>query len=561
MKRLFLTGCLLGAGLMSVSGMNPVVANPINLNYQFGLKSECEEARREAADPVIELWNDVYYLFASKSSGYWRSTDLAHWDYIPAPSIETINDYAPTVCEIDGEYYFMASDVNRIFKTKTPDDGMSWVEVDCKFPYGQHDPCIWQDDDGRVYLYWGCHDKEPIYGVEVDVANGFAPKGERVVLIEHNIDKYGWEVPGVNNEETHHNGWNEGPAMLKHNGKYYLQYAAPGTQWRIYGDGLYVGDSPLGPFTAMEGNPFSLKPGGFIGGAGHGHTFRDRYGNIWHVATMKISMRHWFERRLGLFPVVLDEKNNTMRTITEGTDYPFEIPQRAFDAGEKNLSLGYKRLGGAVSASSSLAGHAAENAFDEEIETWWSAQSGRKGEWLEADLGMPCMIHAIQPNFADEGMSVYRPYDFPMVYNYIVEASVDGSSWRTIVDRSNNVSADMPHELIVMDKPVKARYVRIVNNKDIDGKFSLYDLRLFGKDGHKPLGKVASHNVKRDSADPRHITLDWTPVDGAERYVVRWGIAGSGVLGNSVEMKGDDTSLDARWYNRDSEYDFEVCAY
>lgn len=54
-------------------------------------------------------------------------------------------------------------------------------------------------------------------------------------------------------------GWNEGPCVLKHNGRYYLQYAAPGTQYRIYGDGNYVGDNPLGPFEYVEDNPFSFK--------------------------------------------------------------------------------------------------------------------------------------------------------------------------------------------------------------------------------------------------------------------------------------------------------------
>ncbi len=540
---------------------DPIVANPISLNYQFGMGGGDERSRREAADPVIEMWNDDYYLFASKSSGYWRSHDLASWEYIPAPSIATINEYAPTVCAIDGEFYFMASDVNRIFKTLTPEDGNSWVEVECRFPIKQHDPCLWQDDDGRVFLYWGCHDKEPIYGVEVDVADGFAPKCEPVVLIDHNIDKYGWEVPGANNEETFHQGWNEGPAMLKQDGKYYLQYAAPGTQWRIYGDGVYVGDSPLGPFTYMESNPFSFKPGGFIGGAGHGHTFRDRYGNLWHVATMKISVRHWFERRLGLFPVVLDSKKNTMRAITEWSDYPFTIPQRRFDASKKQLSCGYKQLaaGAQAKASSEKLGHAAASATDDTVETWWAAGSGHKGEWLEVDLGRECRIKALQPNFADDSMQVFAPYDFPVVYKYHIDASKDGKSWTTMIDRSAN-TADMPHELVVLDKPVAARYVRIVNDEDIDGNFSLYDLRVFGSDSRKPLDKKVANTVTRDASDPRHIIVEWTPVDGAERYIVRWGVAGSRLRPNSDEVRGT-TVLDARWYNRDTAYHFEVTAY
>ena len=59
--------------------------------------------------------------------------------------------------------------------------------------------------------------------------------------------------------------------MTKYNGKYYLQYAAPGTEFNVYADGVYEGDSPLGPFHLAKNNPYSFQPGGFITGAGHAH--------------------------------------------------------------------------------------------------------------------------------------------------------------------------------------------------------------------------------------------------------------------------------------------------
>ncbi len=54
-------------------------------------------------------------------------------------------------------------------------------------------------------------------GVEVAPQDGFKAIGEAKALIEHHGDKYGWEVPGKNNEEPRQ-GWNEGPCMLKHEG-------------------------------------------------------------------------------------------------------------------------------------------------------------------------------------------------------------------------------------------------------------------------------------------------------------------------------------------------------
>lgn len=542
---------------MTAAGEHMIVANPMNLNYQFQPVNDNDPSRREAADPVCEYFKGAYYLFASKSTGYWRSEDLSSWTYVPCTSIPTINDYAPTILPMDDALYFTASTSNtRIFKTSTPEDGSSWVEVECNFDGWQHDPAFYLDDDGRVYLYWGCSDKDPIYGVELDPADGFRKKGEPVVLISHNIDEYGWEVPGVNNDETNHNGYNEGPAMLKYNGKYYLQYAAPGTQWRTYGDGLYVSESPLGPYRYVEDSPFSIKHGGFVGGAGHGHTFKDRYGNYWHVATMCICERHMFERRLGLFPVSVDE--NGMRAWTLWSDYPFEIPSGKVDFSETALSKGWRQLaaGKTATASSQLPDHEAPLAADERIESWWSAATGSKGEWLMIDLGTKERVCAIQVNFADHQSTV----DFgeePMIYRYVIEASDNGRDWTMAVDRSGNDS-DSPHELFVLESPIKARYVRIKNVSDLSsGCFSLYDLRVFG--GKRLVSReVKGATIVRDESDKRVYRLSWNPVKGASGYVIEWGVDPENLTHSTMVS---DTMTEMRCFNRDSEYYFRVTSF
>jgi len=363
-----------------------IVSNPINLNYRFQPDGD---SRREAADPVVEYFKGKYYLFASKSGGYWSSEDLASWKYIPCKTIPTLEDYAPTVLAYGDTLYFTASSTDiRIFKNANPEQD-AWTELDAKLDIPRHDPAFFKDDDGRVYFYWGCSD------VEVDPADGFRPLGEPKVLIEHHGDRYGWEVPGVNNEEPRQ-GWNEGPCVVKHKGRYYLLYAAPGTQYRIYGDGNYVGDSPLGPFEYVEDNPFSLKPGGFIGGAGHGHTFKDKYGNYWHVASMTIAVRHMFERRLGLFPVVMSDRYG-MYALTDFADYPFRIPERKTDFEKEDIRMQWNLLScrKRMSASSFQEGYHPDSAADERVETWWAARTGSKGEWLQIDLGQSVRVNAI----------------------------------------------------------------------------------------------------------------------------------------------------------------------
>jgi hypothetical protein len=87
-------------------------------------------------------------------------------------------------------------------------------------------------------------------------------KSKPVDCFNSNSDKYGWEQTGDYNNKTDR-PWIEGSWMTKHNGKYYLQYAGPGTQYKSYCDGVYIADNPLGPFKVATHNPFSYKPGPF----------------------------------------------------------------------------------------------------------------------------------------------------------------------------------------------------------------------------------------------------------------------------------------------------------
>ena len=84
--------------------------------------------------------------------------------------------------------------------------------------------------------------------------------------------RYGWQRFGEYMDDTFLDPFIEGSWMTKHNGKYYFQYGAPGTEFSGYADGVIVGTAPLGPFTPQS-DPLSFKPGGFARGAGHGSTF------------------------------------------------------------------------------------------------------------------------------------------------------------------------------------------------------------------------------------------------------------------------------------------------
>lgn len=507
--------------LCACAKSGPVAINPIDINYRFS-QIKNEPPRREAADPEIILYKGKYYLFASKSGGYWSSDDLASFKYIKFPKNFPTENYAPTVAEINGEIVFFVSGHDSFWTTSDPESG-EWKRIKVDYPRRDTDPALFKDDDGRVYIYFGCHPKDPIMGVEVDPKNNYKMIGEPVELIGHEFKTNGWEKSGDNNQDDR-SGWNEGANMIKHGGKYYLQYAAPGTQWRNYGDGVYVSDSPLGKFVYQKNSPFSAKRGGFIGGAGHGGTFKDKFGNYWHVASMLVGIHHGFERRLGLFPTFFDE-NGKMYSLTEFTDRPFEIPQKKIDFSKKSLSknwniLSYKK---GAKATSEFGDFSAKNAVDEKIETFWSANTGNKGERLEIDLGQVCKISALHINFADEGFNIYDGDPVP-IYRYKVLASKDGKNWVQILDESEN-QKDSPHSLKVLKKPHKARYVAIENSANLDGgKFSISDFRIFGSANIKKPAKVENITVLRDSKDPRNVEISWDEVENAEGYVLRYGI-------------------------------------
>jgi hypothetical protein len=532
-----------------------VVSNPINLNYRFQFD---DPGYREAADPVCENFNGKYYLFASKSGGYWSSPNLAEWTYIPCNSIETMENYAPTILLLDDEMYFMASwEPVKIYKTKNPDTD-NWQLIDTKFHFplvGTQDPAFFKDDDGKVYMYWGCSDKDPIIGVEIDPKDGFKIIGEAVVLIEHHSDQYGWEIPGPNNDQNK-DGYNEGPCVNKYKGKYYLQYAAPGTEYRIYGDGVYVGDKPLGPFRYMENSPYSFKPGGFIGGAGHGHTFQDKYGNYWHIATMSISVRHIFERRLGLFPTYFS-KDNDLYAHTVWTDYPFQIPDEAVDFTKTDLFLGWNLLSynKQATASSSLNGYEPEKANDEKVETWWAAQTGHIGEWWQTDLGKTMDVNAIQINFADQDFTTRAPHS-QVYYQYVVAGSTDGINWTKLIDRSQNTQ-DAPHELIVLEQQA-IRFLRISNTQKLEGKFSLSGFRVFGKGKGSLPQKVSNFKVQRDSEDARIFRFQWDKQENTTGYILHWGVK-ENQLNNAIRIY--ENKFEGRFFNRESNYYFSIGSF
>jgi len=509
------------------------VCYPVNLSYMY---QGDKPSFREGADPTVLLFQNEYYAFVSHSGGYFHSTDLIHWDLIVPNDIFPVNVYAPTAIVIRDTLFLTAFQTTQVVKTGDPKSGQ-WEVANSDFRQRFGDPAFFLDDDGRLYYYAGCGHGTPIIGYELDPKT-FEPISEEVTLIVTNKERLGWE------EKSEYNAPNdklepylEGPWVVKHEGKYYLQYASPGTEYKSYNDAVYVSDKPLGPYTLALHNPVAQKPAGFTGGSGHGSTFQDKYGNYWHIGTISLSMLHPFERRLSLFPVFFDEDNEMVARTAFG-DYPVIIPDKKADSAEEFspgwMLLSYRKK---VEVSSTLPEYPtlqnwfggpipriqnndAQNINDEDIRTWWSAASGGKNEWFVLNLEEPSDVYALQINFADEGTQLSGRPDI-VYYRYTIEQSTDGKNWKMLIDKSENTQ-DAPHDYIQLTQPVRTQYLRMKNIYVPSGNFAISDFRVFGKSDKKAPQPVAGCTAIRD-ADRRTVKLSWEAIPDAAGYNIRYG--------------------------------------
>ena len=531
--------------------MKKIVCNPMNLPYRFQemilLGGQMKTVFREAADPSLICFKGKYLLFPSMTGGFFWSEDLYEWKFVERPEICAF-DYAPDVRQVDDYLYLSASKKvdSMIYRTKDP-IAEPFEEVKAPFPFW--DPNLFQDDDGKVYFYWGCTSDQPIYGVEMEKET-MSPIGEPVGLIYANPEEHGWERTGVNNDPEWYESpmeemkakkygaspYIEGAWMTKHDGKYYLQYAAPATERNTYADGVYVGNHPLGPFTYEVYNPVSVKPGGFITGAGHGSTLEDKNGNWWHTSTMRISNNFMYERRLGLFPSGFD-KDGVLFCNQNFSDYPMIITDETIDPWDTfagMMLLSYRKP---VSASSTAQGLATEAVTDENIRSIWAADTNQSGEMITLDLLDVMNVEAIQINFAEYGITVperseelYWDSGYAKRYmnmnagniRYLLEGSADGEQWKILEDKRQALT-DLPHDFIVLQNSEKLRYIRLTSYEmPYQAKFSLSGLRIFGKGNGEAPAQTEVAGVRNSETS---VDLSWSKALGAIGYNIRYGIA------------------------------------
>jgi xylan 1,4-beta-xylosidase len=543
MKKLFILLLSLSCIVQTLLAQQKTYCNPINIDYGYTPIPNFSEwgRHRATADPVIVTYKGDYFLFSTNQWGYWHSSDMLNWKFISRKFLRPWNKAydelcAPGVGIIGDTMIVFGSTYTRQFSIwmSTNPKANEWKPLVDSFDIGGWDPSFFTDDDGRLYMYNGSSNKFPMYGIELN-RKTMQPIGTRKEMYVLEPWRFGWQRFGEHMDNTFLDPFIEGSHMTKHNGKYYLQYGAPGTEFSGYADGLLVGSGPLDFFEAQS-DPLSIKLGGFVRGAGHGATFMDKFNQYWHISTTVISVKNTFERRLGIWPTGFDKDGNMFCNTTFG-DYPHYIPSEKTDGstygkdGKSPYFTGWMLLNynKPVQVSSTLGGYHANNAVDELIKTYWSATSGNKGEWIQTDLGQLSTVNAVQINYADQDVSFPKEMDtiflgktIGLYHQYKLYYSVDGKKWNLLVDKSNN-KTDVPHEYVELEKPVQARYIKLENIHMPTGKFAISGLRVFGNgNGTKP-DAVKGFIVLRTEKDKRSAFIKWKPVDNAFAYNIYYG--------------------------------------
>ncbi|RYY10165.1 MAG: hypothetical protein EOO04_37300 [Chitinophagaceae bacterium] len=265
------------------------------------------------ADPHIAQIGKKFYIYPTTdgSTGWnsiafsaWSSSDLQYWtnegevlNVARDISWAKTKAWAPAIAVKNNKYYFYFSVDGNIGvavgdQPQGPFKDALGKPLVAKgqLPGQMIDPMVFNDDDGRSYLYFGqgnCN------------------------VVRLNDDMISYDSAAVKSFRPV--GYNEGAFMIKRQGKYYLMWSENDTRDPRYCVAYATGDNPLGPFTKASGPPI-LKAKGVVRAAGHHSVIQIPGKDEWYIAyhRFKIPGGNGYNRETCLSPLRFDETGNIL---------------------------------------------------------------------------------------------------------------------------------------------------------------------------------------------------------------------------------------------------------
>ncbi len=445
------------------------------LRYCNPLPMVSDAGASASGDVTVIREQGKYYMYCT-GGGAWVSDDLLNWSFHRVANVPV----APHVVKYKDAFYLSGNNA-ALFKADHPLGPFTklsdWKDTP-KMAGGWNafDVDIFIDDDNQPYLYFPGRGADGIFVVPLDPNDLSRFAGKPKHLFGFNRE-HAWERYGEMNEYSDV-AWVEGPWLQKHNGTYYLQYSASGTQWKTYAEGYYTAKSPTGPFTYAPNNPLLRKTEGLVTGTAHGSVVEGPDGNLWQFYTIVLSNPPG-GRRVGMDPVAFDKNGNMVVRVTDTPQWAPGVvadPTKNGDSGSIPVSINKVRsMNTQSTVSSEQPGRFAAYAVDNSSGTWWEPSPDDARPTLTLDLGPATRFDVVQLFSIDSVRLMFTgggraggrggapaansPPPAPSAFQYQIEVSTDGTTFTPALDQSGNTM--VRNTIFAEIPPTRCRFVRL----------------------------------------------------------------------------------------------------
>jgi beta-xylosidase len=431
------------------------------------------------ADPTVKKFGDTFYIYATTDgngggfgpSQVWTSKDFMNWTMQDMNWPTTHQYWAPDATQgPDGRYYLYYCQPVEIFGASSESPVGPWKSL---LPPGKPivenfkvpnvitlDGQTFKDDDGKYYMYWGTWGIYPNHGCGVGLLNADMKSFSKLA-----------QIPNTDAKEFF-----EAPFVFKRKGIYYFTYSSGYCEDGTYRVQYATSTSPMGPFKYAPNNPIlSTNGDGTVHGPGHQSVLQQ--GEDFYLIYHRHNNPHndgGYHRQVAADKLVFDEKGNILKLVPTHSGIGYLAKN---ENPHENLALGKTATASSVYDDDFKAAF----ALDDNNGTLWKAKDNVGPSWLMVDLGKIYDVKSVHTQF--EYATWY--------YQYKIEYSLDGKTWKLYADKSNNTQHGSP---LIDFGNVQARYLRttILRTEYPGLNRAIWNMKVFDNAEYRPLMNTKS---------------------------------------------------------------------